>query len=310
MEKLGGQITADKAEAEERERRRIAPFGYINKKEDFAARFPKTDFTVERNRDWLENAWATYLAKVAFIQAAYSDRTTRERLFAHIYPNGSHWDDDCYWMDWQMGGSGGVESLVVEANRKGKDRVFDRNSEWAFEEAPVGIAAYLAAPPEFHTRKAEAFFLRYAIDATARLIEHQIADAKSMSKFWLIFILVVVILEVAISGGLTAAGVAWQAPWWLDWIGVAVTAWFLFWGLYCLVAALIARPKGRRIFATSRQAVTRYQGVKAELYALSFDPETILNRLKAIEASTESELPTYVYTLLKRLDGAAQYAEG
>ena len=110
------------------------------------------------------------------------------------------------------------------------------------------------------------------------------------------FVVVAVIVVAVVSSGLTAAGVAWkdpswQAPWQLEWIPVAVVAWFLR-GFYCFVAA------------------TRFRGVKDELYALSFDPETIAARLKAIEVSTQSQLPTYVYTLLKRLDGAAQYAEG
>jgi hypothetical protein len=300
-------MIADKAEAEEKERRWIAPFGYIKKKEDFGARFPKTDYTVERNCEWLEGAWAAYRAKVAFIQEAYEGQKTRERLYAHIYPNSRHDGFDCYWID----SHNGVESLLNETqktynrNRKREKHGFDSDASMAFDDSPAGIAAYLAAPPEFHTRKAEAFFLRYAIDATARLIEHQLADAKSMIAIQIGFVLFCVVVQAAVTGGLTAAGIAWQAPWWLDWIGVAVTAWFLFWGLYCIVAALIARPKGRRIFATAKGAARRYQAVKEELYALSFDPETILNRLKAIEASTGTQLPSYVYTLLKRLDGAA-----
>jgi hypothetical protein len=46
--------------------------GYINKKEDFVARFSEKE-----RAEWLENAWKVYLAKVAFIQVAYSDRATR-----------------------------------------------------------------------------------------------------------------------------------------------------------------------------------------------------------------------------------------
>ena len=189
-------MIADKAEAEEKERRRIAPFGYVNKKENFAARWPGED---TEGREWFERAWTAYLAKVAFIQAVYSDQATCERLYAHIYPNSSRrWDQDCSWLDWQMGGVGGVEAVLIEANRKGKDRVFDRDAQGAFEEAPAGIAAYLAAPREFHTRKADTFFVRYAIDATAQLIDYQVADTKLMAKFQTGFVLV----SILIQGGL------------------------------------------------------------------------------------------------------------
>ena len=142
-------MIADKAEAEEKERRRIAPFGYINKKEDFAARFPKTDFAVERNCEWLERVWAAYRAKVAFIQEAYDDKATRDRLYAHIYPNTRHDDSDCCW----IGSHKGVEGLLVETqrnrdrNRKREKHGFDSDASMAFEDAPEGIAAYLAAPP-------------------------------------------------------------------------------------------------------------------------------------------------------------------
>ncbi len=239
----------------------------------------------------------------AFIQESYDDKATRDRLYAHIYLNTRHDDSDCYW----IGSHNGVEGLLAETQRtrdrngKREKHGFDRDASFAFEDAPEGIAVYLAAPPEFHTRKAEAFLLRYAIDAAARRIEHEIAEARLMIAIQIGFFVVAAIVVAAVSSGLTAAGVAWKAPWWqapwqLEWIAgavtVAVVAGFLFREFYCFVAA------------------TRFGGVKAELCALSFDPETIAARLKAIEASTGSQLPTYVYTLLKRLDGAFQYAEG
>ena len=115
------------------------------------------------------------------------------------------------------------------------------------------------------------------------------------------FVVVAVIVVAVVSSGLTAAGVAWKDPSWQARMAAANGSpspssrrrrLVFVRGFYCFVAA------------------TRFRGVKDELYALSFDPETIAARLKAIEASTGSQLPTYVYTLLKRLDGAAQYAEG
>ena len=68
--------------AEEKERRRVARFGYISKREDFVACFS----CYNMGDAWFEHAWPTYQAKVAFIQAAYSDRATSERLYADRWP--------------------------------------------------------------------------------------------------------------------------------------------------------------------------------------------------------------------------------
>ena len=144
-------MIADKAEAEEKERRLVAPFGYITKKEDFVARWPKESIN---SQEWFECAWTAYRSKVAFIQESYDDKATRDRLYAHIYPNTRHDDSDCCW----IGSHKGVEGLLVETqrnrdrNRKREKHGFDRDASFAFEDAPEGIAAYLAAPRVPHSQ--------------------------------------------------------------------------------------------------------------------------------------------------------------
>jgi hypothetical protein len=73
------------------------------------------------------------LAQVAFIYDAYGDdAAVRKRLFAAIYPNTSHSDDGCYWIE-------ECAVILVEANRRGKDRIFDQHANLTFECADKGI---------------------------------------------------------------------------------------------------------------------------------------------------------------------------
>jgi hypothetical protein len=79
---------------------------------------------------------------------------------------------------------------------------------------------------------------------------------------------------------------------------------------FTLSLVLSRGPKRRRLFASDANTVKRYKAIADELYTQAFDPETVLSRLRAIEAEAGVKIPSYVFTLLKRLNGAAQYAEG
>jgi hypothetical protein len=67
-------MIADKVEAEEREPRRIA-LSIHQQERGIPPRFSDRNERSER----LENAWTAYPAKIAFIQAVYSDKGTREK---------------------------------------------------------------------------------------------------------------------------------------------------------------------------------------------------------------------------------------
>jgi hypothetical protein len=271
---------------------------YFYKKEDFAANCYPDEKT---GGPWLDRRWAVYQAERAFIGEVYTDQAVKDRLYAHILPNRTDgiWHDDCTWIN-------ECEDIFIQASRRGKDRVFDSDAGYAYDKAPEAIAAYLAAPREFQTRKADTFFARYALNAVVLLNENGAAEAKSMTKFGIGFIAVSYLIQLAAGAGLTALG--WNIPdsgHWLTGAGYFIAAWTLFWAVYAILKWMFTAPKRRRIFKSVTDEIKRYRAIADELYTQSFDAETLLNRLRAIEADTGTALPTYIYTLLKRLSGEA-----
>ena len=293
------------------EERRSAPFGYITEREDFVALYPHS------NDFWLASAWPAYQAKVAFIQAAYDDEATRKRLYAHIHPKRWSWDKDFCWLDEQDHGEGGVESiLVAAAGQSGHDPIFDTIRDYvpddpvekAWREAPVGIAAYLAAPQEFQTRKADAFFARYALEAGAHLSDAHFAKTGSATKSRNRFLHIFHAAQMALAGGLIYVNlVVWQGPWWINLIGALFIAEALFVTLFNIVRNLVTFPKRRRVRTAFHAATNSCRMLAKELRSQSFDAGTILARLQAVEAGGLLQFPTYLHVLLKRLDGAASY---
>jgi hypothetical protein len=278
----------DESETETAEQkiRRVAPSGYFWKKEDFAACFSETNAA---NGQWLEGRWAAYQAEVAFIRDVYDDQALRQRLYAHINPKGGNWDDDCTWI-------GECENALVEANRKGKPRTDDCHPDYGLMDASKAAAGYLAAPRKFHTRKADAFFARVALAALICCLENEIVEGKMIFKFYGAIAVSTLLVILAVNGGWAAFSGDTLSQW-LTGIGQLILFGSILWMLCQLVKWLFTAAK-RRSFAPAE----RYRAIASELYTQSFDPETIIDHLKGIEADTGIQIPTYIFTLLKRAE--------
>ncbi|HEY4809174.1 MAG TPA: hypothetical protein VIH81_15720 [Roseiarcus sp.] len=275
----------------------------IAKKEDFVAACQKT----KKDDPWrdreLDGLWIIYQAKVAFIATAYDDQGIRERLYNHIAPDNQDWNNDwCGWLD-STYSLGNIEDILIQANREGKNRIYDSEARAAFEHAATGIAAYLAAPREFQTHKADTFFLRYAANTAVLAIENGTVEIWAKIKRELMVFWVCALIQLAVVGGLTGTGLAWGAPWWANLIGVALTALSLIGSLYYALYWAFGGSSRRRAYAAAADKANQFRAITNELSAQSFDAETLLARLRAIEAEAGAPIPSYFYTLLKRLGG-------
>jgi hypothetical protein len=268
----------------------------------FSARYPcsRPDDSgwVERHDEWLQGRWKTYSAQVAFINYVYLyDNAVRERLLAAIYPNASHDDDGCYWI-------GECEDILVEANKRGKDRVFDRDANLTFEFAAKGIGAFMEAAPEFRTRKANVFFARYAINAVILSLQAEAAEAKWMFRFQVGLILACNLVQLVITAGVALFGAKTDHPW-VALTGDFFSVWTVFWVIIAIAGWVLVLPKRWRIFASVNVALDRYRAIVKELYyPLSLDPEIILNRLQAVESDLMVKVrtyafPSYIYSLVR-----------
>jgi hypothetical protein len=278
----------------------------LHKFEDFAAAFPET-YREERNRRWLEGAWKRYRGKCSFAEDAYEEggylTETCTKILDAIYPrrDGNKADNKHYGWLWD------IEDVCAEAARDGADRLYDRSAKQTFDESPIAIAAYLAAPSEFHTRKADTFFVRYAVSFIAHRIEHTLDEAKRMATTLRHFF-VSSLIGLAILYGLLVYGMhnnwdilekilAFVLGTWLVIVVLCV--------LFSLLPLLFTAFKREKL----RDLVKRYWTIAFELSEQSFDPETIARHLQQLEAKLDDQHPSHIYTLLKRLaDPKTQYS--
>jgi hypothetical protein len=110
-----------------------------------------------------------------------------------------------------------------------------------------------------------------------------------VNLFYLVF-------SLAISCGLGALGVSnsWGP---LDgWVRLIGTAVFLLSAVWMGFKSIQARA----LFVKTKLAATLYEEIANELRIQSFDAETIIGRLRQVEARTGIQLPSCVTTLLKR----------